>query len=85
MLLPKSYQTFDTEHSTPLNCVDGVSLSFPMEPYRKMVTIDKNSRTVTPAGSETIFWDELVTNVADAWAKQDVSRSLADFHIFYSP
>ena len=90
-LLPESYQSFDTEHSTPLNCVDCLPLSFPLEPFRKMIKVDEASRSVTREVDENLFWDENVKDVAEAWKSQDVrnyrlrASSVAFFDTLFFP
>ena len=75
--MPESYKTLHSEHSAPLNCLDGFSLSFPLEPFRKMIKVEAGTNSVERDVSKDVFWDEVVRDSADAWKGVDVSRSFS--------
>ena len=70
--MPESYRTFGSECSTPLMASDGFQLAFPFEPFRKMLSLDETRLTLTRKFDASVFWEELVATVADAWKSQDV-------------
>ena len=68
--MPDSYKDLNSKRSTPLNCLYGFALSFPLEPFRKMLKVDEGDRSVTRLVAPDTFWDEVVRDVADAWKKE---------------
>lgn len=44
-----------------------------MEPYRKLIQADSQNLSSIRTLDRDVFWNELVKNVADAWAELDVS------------
>lgn len=45
-----------------------------MEPYRKLIRVQKENNLVSRVFDRNIFWDELVKDIAEAWNEQDVSN-----------
>lgn len=74
--MPEAYRTFGAECSTPLMASDGFQLAFPFEPFRKMLSPDETRLDVTRKFDASVFWEELVASVADAWKSQDVGSLL---------
>jgi hypothetical protein len=70
--MPDAYKVFGFERTTPLVGGDAASISFAFEPVRKMLSMDNENFSVNRNADKSVFWEELVPIVADAWNVPDV-------------
>lgn len=54
---------------------DGFQLIFPFAPFRKLLSLDDADLSVKRKVDMPVFWEEIVSNVADAWKTKDVSTT----------
>ena len=74
--MPESHRSLDSGFGTPLNCLHHFILSFPLEPFRKMIKVSESSRVVKREANKETFWSEVVQDVADAWQNES-SRTVS--------
>lgn len=71
--LPLSYQTLESEHSTPLYAADAFPLApFDIEPYRRMLQVDAEKLEVSRTVDKAAFWDGMTQSVAESWKAVEV-------------
>ncbi|KAL5479106.1 hypothetical protein ACEPAI_2394 [Sanghuangporus weigelae] len=71
--LPNGYDSYYSRTSTALCTADCVPISFPMNGIRSCVKVDKDAQSTIRMVDESAFWDVLVRDVRDAWARLDQS------------